>query len=364
METNATSLLVDADVHLIVPATAPLFPYLSDHWRAYIRESAFNGAYDVSYPRGTAVGGNVDGSKRGEKRVGLDSLRQDHLDENNISIAVLTCAYSIESIRNPYAAAAMASAVNDWQLHKWLSEEPRLRGSVVVPSQDPVLAAAEIDRIGQHDEFVQVHLPVHSEALYGNRHYYPILEAALRHNLAICIHFGGSPGNPPSAVGWPSHYVEEYVGMASIFQSQLISLVTSGAFANFPQLRVILAESGVSWLPSLMWRLDKEWKGLRREVPWVRRLPSEYIRERVRLATTPFDLPANEYSVTEIIEQIGSDEMLLFSSDFPHRHQESPVDDILRHFPEGARQKVAGENALSFFAIDRAPLDVDTKEPV
>src|SRR3712207_9261519 len=44
---------------------------------------------------------------------------------------------------------------------------------------------------------------------YGNRRYYPVYEAALRHNLAIGIHFGGNPGNPPSAVGWPSFYIEE-----------------------------------------------------------------------------------------------------------------------------------------------------------
>src|SRR3712207_9568411 len=61
---------------------------------------------------------------------------------------------------------------------------------------------------------------------YGNRRYYPVYEAALRHDLAVGIHFGGNPGNPPTAVGWPSFYIEEYVGMSHIFQSQVISLIT------------------------------------------------------------------------------------------------------------------------------------------
>ena len=43
-----------------------------------------------------------------------------------------------------------------------------------------------------------------------------------------------------------------------------------------------------------MWRLDKNWKGLRREVPWVDRLPSEMIRESVRLTAQPLDAPDDD----------------------------------------------------------------------
>ncbi len=346
--------LIDCDVHFDVPSADVLFPYLSEHWREYISETAFKGPVDTSYPPGaaTSMAAELRGANGKAAAVTLDMVRERVLGDGQADFAILTCAYAVESVRNPFAAAALARAVNDWQVAEWLDQEPRLRGSIVVASQDPALAAEEIDRIGGHAGFVQVYLPVRSEALYGTRRYYPIYEAALRHDLAIGIHFGGNPGNPPTAAGWPSFYVEEYVGMSHIFQSQLIGLVTEGVFDRYPALRVALIESGVSWLPSLLWRLDKEWKGLRREVPWVRRLPSEYIRDHVRLTSWPFDAPDDEEAVAEIVEQIGSDELLMFASDFPHWHDDAPADAFLDHVPREVSRKIKWDNAVEFYRLN------------
>src|SRR3712207_9366616 len=82
-------------------------------------------------------------------------------------------------------------------------------------------------------------------------------------------------------------------------------------FAKFPGLRVALIEGGFTWLPSLMWRFDKNWKGLRGELPWVDRLPSETIHEHVRLTIQPVDEPPNQEQLLQTIEQIGSEEMML-----------------------------------------------------
>lgn len=52
--------------------------------------------------------------------------------------------------------AALARAINDWQIEEWLEPEPRLRASIVVAYEDGELAAREIDRLGEHPGFVQV----------------------------------------------------------------------------------------------------------------------------------------------------------------------------------------------------------------
>ncbi|HEY8476570.1 MAG TPA: amidohydrolase family protein [Chloroflexota bacterium] len=342
---------IDCDVHAVVPSVETLFPYLPEYWRESIAQSGFKGPVDTPYPPGVPTSVRPDAREPGGPPPGsdLDLLRRHVLDPWSVRYALLNCVYAVESVHNPYAAAALASAVNDWLREAWLRREPRLRASIVVPVQQPDLAAEEIDRVGGDPGFVQVLLPVRSEAPYGNRRYWPIYEAAVRHDLVVGIHFGGAPGNPPTPCGWPSTYLEEFVGMASVFQSQVISLVAEGVFERFPTLRVALLEGGFTWLPSLMWRLDKEWKGLRREVPWVRRLPSEYIREHVRLSLQPLDAPPDPRHLLQIVEQMGSDELLLFATDYPHWHFDAPEEALPAVLPEGLQRKVLVENARAFY---------------
>ena len=348
--------VVDCDVHNAVPRVRALFPYLPDYWKEQIEQTGFGGPADNWYPGGAEVsagaahtrppGGGAPGSD-------LGLLREQVLDARpGVRFAVLNCAYAVEGVHNPDAAAALARAVNDWQIAEWLEREPRLRASVVVPSGHPEMAAREVERVGAHPGFVQVLLPVRSAAPYGNRRFHALYEAAVRHDLAVGIHFGGAPGNAPSAVGWFSSFAAEYGNMASVFQSQLLSLICEGAFDRFPALRVALIESGCTWLPSLLWRFDKEWKGLRREVPWVRRAPSAYVREHVRLTTQPFDGPPDPAHLLEIVDQMGSDELLMFSSDYPHGHADAPARVLLpAGLPDSLVRKILGDNARAFYRL-------------
>jgi predicted TIM-barrel fold metal-dependent hydrolase len=220
---------------------------------------------------------------------------------------------------------------------------------MVVPTRVPEMAATEIDRLGHHAGFVQVLLPVRSEAPYGHRRYLPIFEAATRHGLVVSLQFGGAPGSPPTGSGWPSYYVEEYVGMAHVFQTQVLNLIVEGVFDRFPDLKVALVEGGWTWLPSLMWRIDKDWKGLRREVPWNTHVPSTYIRERMRLSLQPMDAPPDSKHLLQIIEQLGSENLLMFSTDYPHWHFSAPVDALPAGLSPRLRRKILSENARAFY---------------
>jgi predicted TIM-barrel fold metal-dependent hydrolase len=348
---------IDCDVHPTVPAIGVLRPYLDEHWQEYTRRSAFKGPVDSAYPPVYATSLRPDAERVDGRLPAADPklLRARVLDDTGVDLCILNCDYAIETIHNPDAAAVLSTAVNDWLIREWLDVEPRFRASVVVPSQQPEMAAREIERVGGHPGFVQVFLPVRSETPYGNRRFHPIFAAAEKHDLVVGIQFGGAPGNPPTAAGWPTYYLEEYAGMSHVFQSQLMSLIVEGVFDQFPRLRVALVEGGFSWLPSFLWRLDKEWKGLRREVPWVRRLPSEYVREHVRLTIQPFDTPEEPETARQVLDQFGDEgllDLLMYASDFPHWHPETPEKAVLGGLPEAVRSRIIRETARAFYRLE------------
>ena len=109
--------------------------------------------------------------------------------------------------------------------------------------------------------------------------------------LVLAIHAGSSYRHPPTAVGWPSYYIEDYVSQSITFQSQLASLIAEGVFKKFPGLTVVLLESGFTWVPSFLWRFKKYWRGLTMEIPWVDEAPTNIVRNRVLFSLTPFDGP-------------------------------------------------------------------------
>lgn len=345
--------VVDCDLHNTPQSLVSLYPYLPDHWVDYCNESAFRGPDAADYPPGAPLSARPgsrpdDGTSPGSD---LALLRQQVLDVFSVQVGILNCAYRVGSVHNQDLAAALATAVNRWQIDEWLDKEPRLRASLVVPSQNPLLAATEIERWGEHPGFVQVVLPVRSEAPYGNRRYDPIFEAAVRHDLVVGIQYGGAPGHPSTPSGWAMTYLEEVAGMASVFQSQVMSLIIEGAFDRFPELRVSLIEGGFTWLPSLMWRLDKEWKGLRYNTPWVKRMPSDYMRAHLRLTTQPLDAPADLDQLRQILEQIESDEMLLFATDYPHHHFDTVEAAWPLALDEATTAKILWENAQAWYRL-------------
>jgi predicted TIM-barrel fold metal-dependent hydrolase len=347
--------MIDSDVHNEVPNAQALFPYLADYWIEHITNTLFKGPTDTYYPPKSPVAVRsgiqpADGVPAGSSLAML----QEHVlssPSGPVDYAVLNCLYAIDSLHNPDAAVALASAVNDWQIAEWFDKEPRLRGSIVVPSQLPALAAREIDRVAGHPGFVQVLLPVRAQHPYGNRLFHPLWEAIARHDLVAGIHFGGAPGNPPTPSGWPSFFFEEYVGMAQVFATQLTSMVSEGVFDQFPTLRIALLEAGFTWLPAHMWRFDKEWRNLRRLVPWVKRPPSEYIREHVRLTVQPLDAPPDPKGLVQVVSQLGSEEMLMYASDYPHQHTGDPESVLLRHLSSTLAQKIRSDNARAWYRL-------------
>jgi uncharacterized protein len=345
--------VIDCDVHVNVPALDRLLPYLEPVWVQFIRERGWVGPGRLAntYPP------NMPSTCRPEWRPPdgrvpaseLSLLREHILDPGQVERAIVNCYYALDSLRHPDWAAALVSALNDWLIAEWLDKDPRLSASLIVPARYPQDMVKEIERVGDHPGFVQVFMPVRSDRLYGNRIWHPVYEAMTRHNLVMGLHWGGTSEAAPGPAGWPTWYIEEYAAEVQAYAAQVTSMVAEGVFQLYPELRVSILEIGFAWLPVWMWRMDKEWKGLRREIPWVSEPPSDIIRRHMHLSTAPLDAGSHE-DLTEVVEWLGSEEMLMFATDYPHFHDDD-VSALLRATPESMHAKLMAENARSWYRM-------------
>jgi predicted TIM-barrel fold metal-dependent hydrolase len=277
----------------------------------------------------------------------VDVMRRHLFDDEGVTTAILCGFFHVSAMKaNWEFACALASAYNDWQIAEWLDRDPRLLGSVHVVAHDPQRAVEEIERVARHPQIVQVFLPLVADRQYGDKQYRPIFEAAVRSDLVVAMHHGGAT---TTLFGYPNYFIEWHTLAAPLAGiNQLMSLLASGIFDERPELKVVLLETGVGWLPWFMRRADENYKELRQDVPWVKRLPSDTIRAQVRIATQPMgEVSTREF--LQIVETAEAEDVYVFSTDYPHYDADSADKTLPATVPQALRDKVRFGNALATY---------------
>jgi predicted TIM-barrel fold metal-dependent hydrolase len=347
--------VIDVDVHAVIPSVETLYPYLEDVWVERFREIGTfvaRPSNDLTYPPKLSTSARPEWRPSDGRPAASDvAFLQEHiLDPLSVEHAIVNCVFPVDS-GHPDLSVSLARAANDWLIAEWLDVDDRLRASIVLPSRnDPAAIVAEIDRVGSHPGFVQALLPARSGKLYGKRLYWPIFDAIVRNDLVAGIHWGGTnDGLPPTCSGWPSYFIEEYAGEVQIFESQLLSLVGEGIFSKFPSLRVSFLEIGFAWVPQWLWDMDRNWRGIRRDVPWLTRPPFEDVREHMRFSVAPMDADSSE-ELSHVIRWLGSDRLLMFATDYPHQHDDD-LSVLLDAVPPESHARLMAENAREWYRL-------------
>jgi len=349
---KARPALIDGDFHNELNSLKDLHPYLSKRWIEHIETYGTAGAQGGYYPRfmdhredARPPSGRVAGSE-------VAWSAKDYLDPYNVAHAMCIPLTPAGRQLNFDLGAALAAAVNDWQIEHWLDPEPRLRASIAVTVENPVAAVAEIERVAHDKRFVQVMFPGRAQEPAGRRKYWPIYEVAAKHGLHIMSHAFGSYGSPITGAGWPSFYLEDHVGPAQAAQANIVSLITEGVFDAFPTLKYVSVENGFGWVPSLMWRMDTAWSALKSEIPHLRRQPSEYFRDHIFLTTQPVEEPGKPAHFLQMIEQFGDMvNNLIFASDYPHWDSDDPDFALPNQLSDEIKARIHYENGRRLYGL-------------
>jgi predicted TIM-barrel fold metal-dependent hydrolase len=349
-------------VHISVPSMLALLPFLDAYWYdAFVARGIDRTSFTLTGDSPNAPLAARPDWRPGEGRPGSDlPLLQSALDSFGTGAAIATCIFGGVALHSVDMAAVMCRAVNQWVKDEWLDKDPRLSASLLVPQNSPEHAIAEIEHWAADKRFVQVLMLVGSKELLGQRYHWPVYQAAERHGMTIGIH-PGSLYHHPLATSFGSYQVEDYVAQAFAFESQTLSLVAEGVFQKFPNLKFVFLESGVTWLPACLWRFNKTWRGVRPEIPWVKRLPADIVRDHIRLTVQPFDAPDMASGLQYWCDQMGSEDMLLFSTDFPHWHFEG-TDALPLDRQSSLAKKIMHDNPLATYTRLQVPIPQEAAE--
>jgi len=135
-----------------------------------------------------------------------------------------------------------------------------------------------------------------------------------------------------------------------IAMAHLTSLICEGVFEKFPAFRFLFIEHDVFWVPGLLWHMDGDWKSLRDYTPWIKKLPSEYVRSNVRFGSQPLPNTPSKKDLDIFLDWMHADEVMVFASDYPHWDWDEPSTFLAGHDP-GLRQRVMVENARELYGF-------------
>jgi len=203
---------------------------------------------------------------------------------------------------------------------------------------------------------VAVYLPCAGlDPLWGHRRYDPIFDAAQNARLPVLLHSVTvtSPVFPFNNHGFDTEFARHATSHTFAIMANIVSMVSTGVVVRFPELKIGVTEAGISWMPFLCQRLDKEYLERRREVPFLTERPSHYVK-RMYVATQPIEEPERLRDLVTLVELYDGEDTTIYASDWPHHDFDHPMKLNQVPFSEEQRRKIFGENALELFGIDRA----------
>jgi predicted TIM-barrel fold metal-dependent hydrolase len=254
-------------------------------------------------------------------------------------------------------AVAIMRATNEMLIERILDRDDHIYGLLTLIPHDPAACAEEIDRLAEEDQIVGAFWNTSGvKTPLGDPQYDVVYQAAEDAGIPLVYHGAATPG---MEIDFPilQYEMNTYFGNHSLTHvfSQLMnltSLLENGIPEKFPDLEFVFKEVGIAWI-TMMYRLNREYKERKPEIPLLEKTPEEYIRDQFYISTQPLDEPEDDRHIKQLLKMVGP-EMLMFSTDYPHFDFDSTETFIqqLTHFSDEERERILSQNAAEVYGID------------
>lgn len=256
---------------------------------------------------------------------------------------------------------AAVHAYNRWLADFAAASPGRRAGCIIIDLRDMDRCVEEVAWARENGLFGGVMLP-HMRLDtglpgYTASYYDPLWAACVEHAMPLIVHIG------LSATDMDQLYGDEHSAFLSLYESFIFTrrpvwfLMMGGVFDRFPDLKVVVAEDGSHWVPSLLHDMEKFWD----KHAWVpakqtlKLRPSEYFARNIWIAGSLM-----QRDEAEMHGEIGSTR-LMWGADYPHLegtfpHNRAAMKFVLGGLPEEDIRRILGLNALELWDFDERAL--------
>jgi len=262
-------------------------------------------------------------------RASTPSLRMQDMDRDGIAASVI---YGPSLFGLPIAdqelKATCLRAYNDWADDFNAHDRDRLCVLPVLPTHAPAAAIAELERVARLGHRGAIISPF--EFRVADAEWDRFWAAAAATCLPISFHIGH--GTSSVKVAFQSWEMAAFAAVAPMqLDEPLAMMIFSGALERHPEMRLVLAECGIGWVPYFVGRMDQAGaKHLPKATDYqLKAKPSEIFRRQVyaTFEEEPFG--------PQLIPILGPDNFM-WASDYPHPDSTFPHSrDAIAHAFQG-----------------------------
>lgn len=296
--------------------------------------------------------------KEGILRPTTARLRLADMQRDGVEATIMFGPVHALAVADPELRLATYRAYNDW-LFEFCSQEPkRLFGVAVLPAEDPVGATEEIYRLAKKGGIYQASMhiarvtsPVYSAA------WEPFWDAVEDTGIIASFHLVLSSSMMQGLNEDPAAIFETTKGFINQFLDPFVGLLGRGVLERHPGVRLVLAESGLGWLPWVVQEMDYRYRRLVNS--------KEYWNQRggIGLSMPPSEVLRRQVYVTFQDDEVGlallkyfGEDKVMWASDYPHPDSTWPESrQVIQRQMSGLlpeiQKKILRENARGLYGL-------------